>query len=143
MANTPSDGRIFDGHRYLPFTCDDDDEPFGLEGAVELNRGFFETVNSLDPALGAVELELSFSFVTIFVCSSSNLAALTFFGQKRVTNAHRCRFHRFVSSPLCAFSCNTASILFPIAASDSFRMATFSSRGMSPPESFRFFWKDY
>jgi hypothetical protein len=54
-----------------------DVDPFNFE--LPLTRGFFE-VEVSDCALGAA------SFMTIFAWISSSFEALTFFGQKRVTN---------------------------------------------------------
>jgi len=79
------------------------------------------------------------SFITIFAWISSNLVAFTFFGQKSVTNVHRCLRHRSQSSPAASLVARTCSIRLPIAANESFKMATLSSRGISSPESFNCF----
>ena len=141
-------------HRYdLPLVLTDEldteDEPLIL--AAPLGRGFLLALFSIC-SLGAA------SFITIFAWISSSLLALTFFGQKRVTkldhnslNFHgvsklessthvqRCRRHLSLSSPTASFAFKTSSIRRPIAASESLRMATLSSRGMSSPESFSCF----
>ena len=59
---------------------------------------------------------------------------------RKGTYVQRCRRHRSRSSPAAAFCCSTSSMRLPMAARDSFKMATLSSRGMSPPESFKFFY---
>ena len=97
-------------------------------------------------------------FMIILPCISSSFDALTFFGQNNVTKlrgrtsmtpphpqsrkntyVHKCLFHRAASSPAAALALRTTSILRPIAESESFRMATFFSRGISSPESLRSF----
>ena len=81
-------------HRYLPLVCeevvdaDGSADPFRLmdmAGAevLALRRGFFGALDSL-----GVEREAP-SFTTILAWISSNFAALTFFGQNRVTNLWR------------------------------------------------------
>jgi len=72
-------------HRYdLPLVLTDElgteDEPLIL--AVPLGRGFLLVLFSIC-SLGAA------SFITIFAWISSNLLALTFFGQKSVTKVQR------------------------------------------------------
>lgn len=122
-------------------------EPFVFE--LPLTRGFFRELLS-DCALGAA------SFMTILAWISSSLEALTFLGQKSVTNlsffehqigmrkgityVHRCRRHLSLSSPAACFVFRTCSIRRPMAARESFRMATLSSRGISSPDSLSCFW---
>ena len=55
------------------------------------------------------------------------------------THVQRCRRHLSRSSPAASFAFRTSSMRRPIAASESFKMATLSSRGMSSPDSFSCF----
>lgn len=137
-------------HRWdFPLVLAEDTAPLVLE--AELILGFFVILLS-DCARGAA------SFITIFAWISSSLEALTFLGQKRVTKlgekrindcrtfrglvayVQRCRRHRSMSSPAACFSIRTSSIRRPMAAKDSFNIATLSSRGMSPPDNFNCFF---
>ena len=119
--------------------------PVGLP--FELKRGFFWVFAS-PPSL-----------ITIFAWISSSFPALTFLGQNNVTNlpttqtsesgadtragslthVQRCLLHLSRSSPAACLASSTTSIRRPIAAKDSFRIATLSSRGMSPPDNFSCF----
>jgi hypothetical protein len=52
----------------------------------------------------------------------------------RQTYVHKCLRHLSLSSPAACFAFNTSSMRRPIAARESFRMATLSSRGISSPD---------
>lgn len=56
------------------------------------------------------------------------------------TYVHKCLRHLSLSSPAACFAFNTSSMRRPIAASESFKMATLSSRGMSSPDNLSCFY---
>jgi len=119
-------------HRYnLPFDFMDvleaDSDP--LVFPLVVGRGFLLELAASDDGRGAA------SFITIFAWISSSLVALTFLGQNSVTNVQRCRRHLSRSSPAACLVWSTCSIRRPMAARESFKMATLSSRGISSPDS--------
>jgi hypothetical protein len=73
---------VFPYYRYdFPFVLEDELDPFVFR-LVVIVRGFCKALGSA-PGLGAA------SFMTILACISSSLEALTFLGQKRVTNLQK------------------------------------------------------